>query len=124
MTGASFPLIILNVFLTAVGQVMLKAGMMAPPVQSAIGRGAWAPATMAIATQPMVIGGLAAYGMAVLIWLIVLARVPLSTAYPFVALSIALTGIFGRILFHDAFSAAKLAGTVLIMAGVVLLSRG
>jgi multidrug transporter EmrE-like cation transporter len=124
MTGASIALIILNVFLTAIGQVMLKAGMMAGPVQAALGRGAWATATLAIGSQPLVIGGLAAYGVAVLLWLIVLARVPLSTAYPFVAVSIALTSVFGRIMFDDAFSAAKLIGTILIMAGVVVLARG
>jgi multidrug transporter EmrE-like cation transporter len=67
---------------------------------------------------------LGAYGASLVLWLIVLARIPVSSAYPFVALSIALTSVAGAVLFHDGFSSIKLAGTFLILLGVVALSRG
>lgn len=123
MNGVTIPLIILNVILTAVGQILLKAGMISMSVQGALARGDWAPAGRAIVLQPMIWAGLAAYGMSLLLWLAVLARLPISSAYPFVALSIALTSIAGAILFNDAFPTTKLLGTMLILAGVVALSR-
>ena len=124
MSGTSLLLIVANVFLTAIGQVLLKAGVMKHPVQAAISEDNWAAVLPAFASQPLVLAGLAAYGIAVVIWLLVLARVSLSTAYPFVALSIALTTLLGAFTFGETFTLPKLAGTAVIMAGVILLARG
>ena len=113
-----------NVLLTAAGQVLLKAGMISAPVQTALTRGGWFPVGVSIASQLTIWCGLAAYGASLLLWLAVLSKVPVSSAYPFVALSISLTSVAGALLFNDSFSVSKLIGTVLILAGVVVLSRG
>ena len=124
VNGETISLIVANVILTATGQVLLKAGMVSAPVQAAILQGEWVRSGSAIACQPMIWAGLGAYGASLLLWLLVLARIPISTAYPFVALSIALTSVAGTLLFNDGFSFTKLLGTLLILAGVVALSRG
>ncbi len=124
VNGGTISLIILNVILTASGQVLLKTGMISAPVQAMIARGQWIPTGIAIAGEPAIWAGLGAYGASLLLWLVVLARIPVSSAYPFVALSIALTSVAGALLFNDNFSSAKIAGTALILAGVVVLSRG
>jgi multidrug transporter EmrE-like cation transporter len=105
-------------------QVLLKAGMISSSVQAALARGYWAITGLAVAFQPTIWAGLTAYGMSLLLWLAVLARVPVSSAYPFVALSIVQTSVAGAILLDDSFSSAKFVGTMLILAGVVALSRG
>jgi hypothetical protein len=97
MNGETISLIVLNVILTATGQVLLKAGMISAPVEAALARGDWAATSMVVAFQPMIWAGLTAYGLSLLLWLAVLARIPVSSAYPFVALSIALTSIAGAL---------------------------
>jgi multidrug transporter EmrE-like cation transporter len=124
MNGETFSLIMFNVVLTAAGQVSLKAGMMSGSIQSALTREGWMAVGVAATCQPMILAGLAAYGVSLLVWLVVLARVPVSSAYPFVALSIALTSVGGALLFGETFSLSKLTGTILILAGVVAISRG
>lgn len=54
----------------------------------------------------------------------VLSKVQVSFAYPFVALGFVLTAVLGRLVFNDTFSAAKVIGTLLIMSGVVVMARG
>lgn len=124
MNSETLSLIMVNVILTAAGQVLLKAGMVSASVQAGMARSDWVPKGMAIACQPLIWAGLLAYGASLLLWLIVLARIPISSAYPFVALSIALTSVAGALLFHDSFSSTKLFGTLLILLGVAALSRG
>jgi multidrug transporter EmrE-like cation transporter len=70
----------------------------------------------------MVLAGLICFGCSALVWLAVLSRVPLSTAYPFVALGIAITTAAGLLLFNEPFSALKAAGVLLIVCGVVTVA--
>jgi drug/metabolite transporter (DMT)-like permease len=75
-------------------------------------------------TSPTILGGLALYGIGTLLWLNVLARIELSQAYPFVGLGIVLTGLFGHLLFNDAFSLMRLMGTAVVIAGIILVAYG
>jgi undecaprenyl phosphate-alpha-L-ara4N flippase subunit ArnF len=72
------------------------------------------------------VAGLAAYGVSLLCWLVVLRRYRLSHAYPLLALSYVLVYLgatqWGRL--HEAPSAARTAGTLLIVCGVALVSLG
>jgi len=124
MSSETLSLIMLNVILTAVGQILLKAGTVSSPVQAAMAGGEWVAKGTAILSEPIIWAGFGAYGASLLLWLVVLARIPVSSAYPFVALSIALTSVAGALLFRDGFSSAKLFGTLLILLGVATLSRG
>jgi len=57
------------------------------------------------------------------VWLLVLARVPVSQAYPFVGLGFVLVMLLGWALQGDVISPARLLGTLLISVGVVLVAR-
>lgn len=122
MDRTAFPLILVSVILSAAAQVALKAGMISPAIQQSVGA-AVATRIVTILTNPMVLLGLFFYGASAAVWLLVLQKIPVSTAYPFVALGIVLTAIAGRLVFDDPFSAAKIAGTLLIVGGVVVLAR-
>lgn len=117
-------LILLSVGLSGIAQVVLKLGVSAAPVRTAVNEGALAPTALALASSPGVIGGLALYGLGAVVWIYVLTRAPLSLAYPFVGLSFVLTAAFGYLLFNEALSPTRLAGIALVVAGVVLVGRG
>lgn len=112
-----------SVSITAVAQIVLKAGMAGAAVQAALSGRPSIPMLFTILFQPAVFLGLALYFLAALIWLIVLSRIEVSTAYPFVAVGFVLTAVLGRLFFHETMSLAKVAGILLICSGVAVLAR-
>lgn len=117
-------LIFLSVTVTAVAQLVLKAAMISPSVQRAITGGNHLKAVTTVILDPLIVIGLLLYFAAAIVWLLVLSKVPVSLAYPFVAFGFVLTGIMGRVLFHEMLSLQKLIGILLICLGVVFLARG
>lgn len=115
-------LALLSVVLSALSQIALKAGMTSPPVQAAIATSSSMRVIAAVSQSPLVLAGLLCFGFSALVWLAVLSRAPLSTAYPFVALGIAITTAAGLMLFNEPFSAVKGAGVFLIVFGVVAVA--
>lgn len=113
-------LIVASVSLSAAAQLLLKLG-----VTSARAVEASSPLRAALATllQPGVLGGLALYGAGMVLWLAVLSRAELSQAYPFVGLGFVLTALAGAIVLHEPMGASRVMGTLLILAGVVLVAR-
>ena len=57
------------------------------------------------------------------IWLVVLSRVSLSFAYPFVSLTYVIILVFDRLVLHESVSGVRWVGVALIMAGILLISR-
>jgi undecaprenyl phosphate-alpha-L-ara4N flippase subunit ArnF len=107
-----------SIVLSAAGQLGMKAGMLALHGESGAG------AASVAAALEWTLGGLTAYGCSMLLWLGVLARYPLSYAYPLLGLSYALVYV-GATHWHVLMEPAtplRTAGTVLIIAGVALVS--
>ena len=75
-----------------------------------------------IASTPIIILGFLCFGLSLLIWLTILSRIPLSTAYPFVALGIAVTVVAGVTLFGETLSFQKVAGVILILVGILTVA--
>ena len=116
-------LILVSVTLSALAQIAFKYGMSAKVVQDAMSSGG--PATIAIAaTNAFIWLGLLLYGLSVVLWLGVLARIDVGQAYPFVGLAFLLTMAFGVLFLGEAWNAYRVAGTLLIIVGVVLVARG
>ncbi len=117
-------LIVLSVAMTACAQVLLKIGMSLEPVRAASHSGEWLRLAGLLAHNPWVVGGLSLYGLGALAWLLVLSQVELSFAYPFVGLGFVITLLLSRWLLRDTINLYRLAGTLLISLGVVLVARG
>lgn len=67
--------------------------------------------------------GVLSYAASFVLWLVVLARVPLSVAYPVaVGVTIAFSTLFAWLLLREPMSLRLLFGLVLIVAGVTLVS--
>ncbi len=116
-------LILFSVLLSAGSQILLKHGMSTPAVKSALA-GTVEPLHMllTIAASPAVLLGLGCFGLSAVVWLFVLAKIPLSSAYPFVALGIAITVIAGRFVFGEPISAIKMIGVGIILAGIATVA--
>ncbi len=73
--------------------------------------------------SPMVFVGLGLYGIGAILWLFVLGRAPLSLAYPFVGIGFILTMLAGAFFLNENLTFARVAGTLLIAVGCVLVAR-
>ena len=80
-------------------------------------------ALFAALTSPLIMGGLFIYGLSVAMWIWVLSKVELSIAYPFVGISFLITMAFGAFLLDENVTPLRIAGTVLIASGCLLVSR-
>jgi multidrug transporter EmrE-like cation transporter len=123
MKWSLFALILFSVSLSAVAQIVLKTGMSSQSVTQVMKLGTPFEMAMQIALNPWVVGGLGMYFFGALVWLFVLARVEVSVAYPFVGLGFILTMIMGKFLMGDDITVSRMAGTLLVAAGVVLIAR-
>lgn len=63
------------------------------------------------------------YGITTLGWAWVLTKVPLSKAYPFMALGFILVPLASKYLFNETLNSTYTVGTVLIVAGVILVTK-
>jgi drug/metabolite transporter (DMT)-like permease len=57
-------------------------------------------------------------------WMAAMTKLELSYAYPFMSLAFVLVLIFSAVLFHEAITAPKVLGMLLIIVGIVVTSRG
>jgi drug/metabolite transporter (DMT)-like permease len=121
---STFFLIFVSVTMSAMAQVLLKTGMSKGAISQSLAQQNWAASAILVATNPWVIGGLFLYFLAAGVWLLVLARVELSFAFPFVGLGFILTMVLGWWLMGDNLGPQRIAGTLMIAAGVVLIARG
>lgn len=116
-------LILGSVALSAAAQILLKAGMSGAAVQQSMSTGNWMAVLGSAAFNLQVIGGLALYALGAIVWLLVLAKVDVSFAYPFVGLGFILTMLLGWMLLREPIDATRIAGTLLVASGVFLVSR-
>lgn len=105
--------LLLVVALMAAGQLLFKATALAWRHQGTL----WATPVL---TRLGV--ALAIYGVATLAWIWLLQRLPLSLAYPFVALSFVLVPLGAWWWFAEKPGLWQLAGAALIVAGIVVSS--
>ncbi len=123
MSLNTLALVLFSVSLSALAQLLLKLGMSGSAVTQALRDGPPLQAAWTIARDLPVLGGLSLYFASAAVWLLVLARLPLSVAYPFVGLGFILTMLLGWLVLGDNLNASRVAGTVLVTLGVVLIAR-
>ena len=118
--STSFPiaLILISVAMSALAQMLLKLGV--GTVDSARTLSA---TILAYASSPLVLTGFGLYGLGAFIWLFVLARLPLSVAYPFVGLGFVFTMLLGYFLLSEHVSFLRIVGTIMIAIGCALVAR-
>jgi multidrug transporter EmrE-like cation transporter len=111
MTLLSFMLILVGVLLNAGAQLLLKAGTNAMPLG------------LRLAFEPHILGGLACYVVSVVFWIVALARVPVSVAYPMLSIGYVVNAVAAYYLFGEALSPMRMAGIGIIVLGVFIVAR-
>jgi drug/metabolite transporter (DMT)-like permease len=123
MSVRIFLLILLSVTISALAQVALKRGVSAVAVQAALDRGALLEKVFVVATSPMIALGIALYGLGAVVWILVLARIDVSQAYPFVGLGFIITLAFGVFVLGENVTMTRLIGVGLVAAGIIFISQ-
>ena len=113
-------LIISSVFLNAIAQIFLKSGMpsLAPinldqPVLKT---------SLSIILNGYNILGFISYGLSIIIWLWVLAKVDVSFAYPFQALGYILVTILAWMIFNEEINILRILALIIISIGLIILA--
>ncbi len=75
---------------------------------------------MRVLTAPAFYAALALYGVATLLWIWILSRVPLSRAYPYVALGVVLVPLASMMMFGEQVRPGFWLGVGLIVGGIVI----
>ncbi|WP_395622124.1 EamA family transporter [Sphingomonas daechungensis] len=117
-----YVLIVSAVAMSAVGQMALKIAVERAHLKNAIAAGA-VSALGAAAVSPALWAAVFIYVSSVALWLWALSEADLSTAYPFVSLGFVLTMVFAAVFLKEAITPLKLAGTLLILVGCVLVAK-
>lgn len=110
----------LSVALTALAQLLLKQGMMQPALQ--VPQHSLDLAWQA-ALEPRLLGGLMLYATSAVLWALVLSRVDLSLAYPFVGLGAVLVMLLSWLVLGETITLTRLSGALLVVIGVSLVAR-
>ncbi len=103
------------VLLLAVGQIAFKAAAEA----SVSAGGLLAPRPIAIA-----IGAFAIYGIASILWMLLLQRAPISRVYPLMGLAFIIVPLAAHFALGEILGLRYLVGSVLIACGVVIAVSG
>jgi multidrug transporter EmrE-like cation transporter len=112
------------VFFTVYGQLVLKWRM---NQQEALPAGLSDKALELIKLilfDPFILSGFISAFLASLFWMAAMTKFSLSFAYPFMSSAFVIVMFMSMFLFGETLNIYKLTGTVLIVAGIVVLSHG
>ena len=76
-----------------------------------------------VITQAPILGGLACYGISLVVWIIGLSRTDVTIAYPMLSLGYVVSAFGAWMFLGEVIPPARLVAIGLIMIGVVLLAR-
>ena len=116
------PLILFTVLTNFLSQIMLKKGMTSIQSFAMNGEGIL-KAIPSIILNPFVFFGLVMMVISMGTHLVVLSRVDISYAYPFLGLSFVLVTIYGYFALGEPLSIYKVLGVALIVLGVALVAK-
>jgi drug/metabolite transporter (DMT)-like permease len=118
-------LILLSVALNSSAQLLIKYAMS----DKKHGVGPVSPLSLAQKLPEMAFnlwlwGAVAVYGVSFVLWSMVLSRVQVSFAFPFLALSFVIVVAAGHFLFGETFSWVRVVGVAFIVVGIVIIGFG
>lgn len=120
----SIGLILFTVLTNAAAQIMLKKGMLSFGSLSTGSGGisGLVGTAFSVVFSPWVFAGLCLFVVSMASHLVVLSRVQLSFAYPFLSLAYVVVAVYAFLVFGEDVGPSRIAGIALIMAGTVFIS--
>lgn len=118
LTALNLAMLIGYAISLAGGQVLFKyAAMQSVPSDG------WWNRLVGLAVSPAFVAAIALYAGLSVFWVWLLTTIPLSRAYPFVAVAFALTSTAGILIFGEPMSWRLVLGCALIFAGLVVIAQ-
>lgn len=103
---------------SAFGQIMLKYAMLKHgPIDFSF------KGLINLFTEPLLVFALVIYASTLLMWLHVLSKVPLSTAYPMLAVTYAIIPLLSMVFFGERIQQTQVIGICLVLAGVAMIGK-
>ena len=120
---AGFAYVLGSVLFTVYGQIIVKwqvakAGVLPATFAERI------PFLLGLIFNPWIMSGILAGFFALVCWLAAMTKFDLSYAYPFMSLAFVFVMVLSAVLFHEPLTVAKILGVLLIIAGIIVGSRG
>jgi len=116
------PLILFTVLSNFTSQILLKKGM-STVEQFEISLSGFLSAATGIIFNWFIISGLLVMAISMASHLVVLSRVEISYAYPFLGLSFVLITFWGYFVLNEDVNFWRIAGVLLICAGIAVVAR-
>lgn len=117
----SIVLLLVSVGFAIAGQLTLKSAMtQIGRIGSAEVQAAGQTVSRAI-REPRLWAGLALFGISSIFWLVVLSRIPLSVAYPFVGVSYIIIVLLSRYVLHEHVPLLRWLGVVIVATGIAII---
>jgi multidrug transporter EmrE-like cation transporter len=76
-----------------------------------------------IAFNLFILLGFLCYALSISLWLLVLSRVDVSFAYPFLSVGFIVTTVIGYLAFNENLSGYRILGILVICLGVIFISK-
>jgi len=112
-------IIIIGVIFAAFGQVSWKLGMNQAGTHAALNFASLS----AVLLNPYVLLGFVMYGLSTIFWLIALSKKDLSFVYPFISLTYIFVLMLSNLVLKECIGLNKIAGTLAIIIGLIIISR-
>lgn len=116
MNLINFLLILANTLMLVSGQFLWKFGLQS---KSNVFESFYS--VIKLFLSPYVLSGLFLYGLATVLWLFILTRVPLSVAYPIQSIAYILAAVGAYFVFGESITVYKIIGCTFIMIGVAFI---
>ncbi len=120
MTGEVILLLGISIACDVFGQLAFKTGASRLVLADAVSLPVF---LLRLARQPWLLAGIAIYAVELVVWIRVLAVVPLGIAFPIASLNILGIVLAGRMLLGESVSRRQWVGAALITAGVAIIAR-
>ena len=121
VSAVSLGLLLVSVVFAIAGQLTLKAAMEEVGRIGAREVSAAGETIKRAVKEPRLWLGLTLFGISALFWLVVLSRVPLSVAYPFVGVSYILIVAFSRLFLHEHVPTLRWIGVFIVALGIAIV---
>lgn len=120
MTGEIILLLAISIVCDVVGQIVFKLGANRLPDVGTVGLRVF---LLRLTAQPWLIGGIVIYMIEFIVWVRVLALVPLGIAFPIASLNILGIVLASRIFLGEPVKRKQWIGAALVTAGVALVAQ-
>jgi multidrug transporter EmrE-like cation transporter len=104
--------------ISALGQILLKLAMNKHgAIQFTLS------GLINLLSEPVLIIALMMHVVALIIWLQVLSKIPLSTAYPILAITYVIVPVLSVLFLKESIQQSQLIGMFLVLVGVIMIGR-